>query len=206
MALRSRASCNADGVSQESPFLSGRPICLRRGRCGWTASPWLLVIRPARPSLAEVPIPRAAATSRAAASSTACPCRRVLRSAGGEPLRPAEIVCLFIPAEGCCSANRTPRPSRWPGAHRPTAGEFVQVHDERDVFQATNRRAARDRGRPRPRLTSRSSAGNRLRTCHWPGYPWAFVLSPASRSPASRSLPLINRSSFARLIPPPPRK
>ena len=26
-------------------------------------------------------------------------------------------------------------------------------------------------GRPRPRLTSRSSAGNRLRTCHWPGYP-----------------------------------
>ena len=25
-------------------------------------------------------------------------------------------------------------------------------------------------GRPRPQLTSRSSAGNRLRTCHWPGY------------------------------------
>ena len=151
----------------------------------------------------------------------------------GEPLEPPPV----SPARG--------PPPDW--------GEFVQVHDDRDVFQASDRRAARDRypqpltagrqvttkprghrtrrdfaptarktplqgvsqallelllcpERPRPRLTSRSSVGNRLRTCIWPGYPSAFVLSPASRSPASRSLPLINRSSFARLIAPPPRK
>jgi hypothetical protein len=36
-------------------------------------------------------------------------------------------------------------------------------------------------GRPRPRLTSRSSAGNRLRTCHWPGYPQRTYLDPMVR-------------------------
>ena len=47
-------------------------------------------------------------------------------------------------------------------------------------------------GRPRPQLTSRSSAGNRFRTCHWPGYPYASCI--AGRKPAATWSSSVHRS------------
>ena len=54
-------------------------------------------------------------------------------------------------------------------------------------------------GRPRPQLTSRSSAGNRFRTCHWPGYPYASCI--AGRKPAATWSSGVHRSSVGAGFP-----
>ena len=74
--------------------------------------------------------------------------------------------------EGCCDANPNHKPSR---ARGPPIdwGELVQVHDDRAIFQASDRRAARDRhpqpltgvgreaSKPRDRPTKTRSAPTR---------------------------------------------
>ena len=54
-------------------------------------------------------------------------------------------------------------------------------------------------GRPRPQLKSRSSAGNRFRTCHWPGYPYASCI--AGRKPAATWSSGVHRSSVGAGFP-----
>ena len=151
---------------------SGRPArrAVSRPVCAHEKNPALSVDRKlfdtstigphtARPAPAVAPHdpPRSADVCRSAIGRPILPGtdRRAARDRYPQPLSPAGHEASTKPPGG--------RPRRDPAL-------TVRKTPLQGVSQAFLERLWGP-GRPRPRLTSRSSAGNRSRTCHWPGYP-----------------------------------